>query len=540
GRRAIHVVITAVSVLFAAVHAPSAGAATGMVTGVVKDASERPLAGVAVKLESSDTQVIARTTTDEQGRFVFTDVPAGGYTVFAEREGYDAATMTGVVSDDERSTVTLTLTPRPVLESIVVTARRPEDPRIMSTPPAIGAPVYRITDQAIQIQPGGENNSLTRILLQAPGVTQDASSVGGLHVRNQMGNLQYRINGIMLPEGTTLFGQSSGLSPRLAESLTLLAGALPAEYGLRTSGVLDIQTKNGALDPGGYAGIYGGSQSWIQPSAEYGGTSGAFSYFLTADYLQNSIGISPATPNGAIHDDTQQGHAFGYFELALDSTSKLAAVVGTFVGHFQIPNTPGTAASFVVDGVSSFDSAKVNETQLEQNYFGIVSYRTSQVDTALQVGVYARYGSLGFNPDPLADLLFTGIAQRVQRSSIATGLQADGRYNIGLHALRAGMLFSAEQTSVQSSSLVLPAADGVQTSDQPISIFNSTGQIGYTGSVYLQDEWKITPSITINGGVRLDAYSSFRSEWQLSPRLSVVWQPTTTTVLHAGYARYFT
>ncbi len=108
------------------------------------------------------------------------------------------------------------------------------------------------------------------------------------------------------------------------------------------------------------------------------------------------------------------------------------------------------------------------------------------------------------------------------------------------HTLRAGMLFSAEQTSVQSSSLVLPATDGVQTSDQPIRIFNSTGKIGYTGSVYLQDEWKITPSFTLNGGLRLDAYSSFRSEWQLSPRLSVVWQPTATTVLHAGYARYFT
>src|SRR5262245_54990426 len=269
-RGSLHLAITAVSVLVVTVHALSAGAATGMVTGVVKDARERPLSGVAVRLESSDAQVVARTTTDEEGRFAFGDVPAGAYTVIAEREGYDAERVTGVVSDQEPSTVILTLTPRPVLESVVVTARRLGDPRIMTTPPAIGAPVYAITDQAIQLQPGGENNSLTRVLLQAPGVTQDASSVGGIHIRNQMGNLQYRINGISLPEGITLFGQSSGLSPRLAESVTLLTGVLPAEYGLRTRGVLDLQTKRGTQEPGGYAGMYRGSQSGIPPSGQHG------------------------------------------------------------------------------------------------------------------------------------------------------------------------------------------------------------------------------------------------------------------------------
>jgi outer membrane receptor protein involved in Fe transport len=461
--------------------------------------------------------------------------------VFAERDGLEAATATGTVSDEKPWSVDLPLASSPRLDPVVVTAKRLEDPRVLTTPRSIGAPVYEIIDKAIRIQPGGENNSLTQVLLQAPGVTQDASSVGGIHVRNQMGNLQYRINGIALPEGTTLFGQSGGLSPRLAKSVTLLTGALPAEYGLRTTGIFDIETKSGALEPGGHVGVYGGSQSWLQPSAEYGGTRGPFSYFVTADYLQNSIGISPATPNGAIHDNTQQGHGFGYFELVLDSTSKLSAVLGTFVGHFQIPNSPGTTPSFTVDGVSSFDSTKVNETQLEQNYFAVLSYRKADADWGLQMAAYARYGSLGFRPDPFADLLFNGIAQRVNRSSVATGLQADERYAVTpQHTLRAGALVSAEQTSVQTSSQVLPAADGVQTSDQPLRIFNSAGKIGYTGSVYLQDEWQVVPTVTLNAGLRLDAYSSFRSEWQLSPRVSVVWQPTATTTFHAGYARYFT
>ena len=189
-----------------------------------------------------------------------------------------------------------------------------------------------------------------------------------------MGNVQYRINGIVLPEGATLFAQAGGLSPRLASSITLLTGALPAEYGLRTTGIFDIQTKSGAFDPGGYVSMYGGSHGWLQPSMEYRGTVGRLNYFVTADYLQNSIGISPATPNGAIHDDTQQGAAFGYFEFILDATSKVSAIAGGFAGRFQIPNRPGVTPEFTVNGVSEFDSTKLDENQREENYFLVLSY----------------------------------------------------------------------------------------------------------------------------------------------------------------------
>src|SRR5262249_29603400 len=47
-------------------------------------------------------------------------------------------------------------------------------------------------------------------------------------------------------------------------------------------------------------------------------------------------------------------------------------------------------------------------------------------------------------------------------------------------------------------------------------------------------------AVTLTLGIRLDAYDTFRSEGQLTPRVNVVWQPTATTTLHAGYARYFT
>ena len=123
--------------------------------------------------------------------------------------------------------------------------------------PSLGATVYDFGRQAIETQPQGDNQPLNRLLLQAPGVAQD--SFGQLHVRNDHANLQFRINGVQLPEGINVFGQS--LQTRLANSVALITGSLPAQYGLRTTGIIDIQTKTGTLDPGARRRSMAGSKA---------------------------------------------------------------------------------------------------------------------------------------------------------------------------------------------------------------------------------------------------------------------------------------
>ena len=158
--------------------------------------------------------------------------------------------------------------------------------------PSLGASVYDFSRQAIETQPQGDNQPLNRLMLQAPGVAQD--SFGQLHVRNDHASLQFRINGVQLPEGINVFGQA--LQTRLANSVSLITGSLPAQYGLRETGIIDIQTKTGTLDPGGSVTMYGGSQSTIQPSAEWGGTVGQVDYYFTGEYLQNQGGSRTRRP----------------------------------------------------------------------------------------------------------------------------------------------------------------------------------------------------------------------------------------------------
>jgi hypothetical protein len=73
----------------------------------------------------------------------------------------------------------------------------------------IGATSYQVSHQAIEALPQGNNTTLDKVLLQFPGVTQDSAASGELHVRNEHANIQYRINGIMLPDGVGASGKSS-------------------------------------------------------------------------------------------------------------------------------------------------------------------------------------------------------------------------------------------------------------------------------------------------------------------------------------------
>src|SRR5262249_58422147 len=165
---------------------------------------------------------------DGQGGFRFRDGRGDRYVVVAEKEGFEPANTTVMMTAAEGANVDLVLT-SVVLEPLRVVAKQLDEDRITMQPRG-GASTYEITTKDIETQPGGENNPLHRVLLQAPGVSQDSSSAGGIHVREQMGNLQYRINGIVLPEGATLFSHGGGLSPRLASSVPLLTATLPAQY----------------------------------------------------------------------------------------------------------------------------------------------------------------------------------------------------------------------------------------------------------------------------------------------------------------------
>ncbi|MGB8842854.1 MAG: TonB-dependent receptor [Aliidongia sp.] len=439
--------------------------------------------------------------------------------------------------------------PESATEEISVIAKRLNQARASITP-SIGASTFTFTNESIQSLPGGENSSIDQITLQAPGVDQDSLANGGLHVRNEHLNVQYRIDGIVLPDGVSFFGQS--ISPRFVASEQLVTGALPAQYGLRTSGIIDITSKTDQFQDGGTIGIYGGSYGTIEPSATYAGTAGSYSYFVTGDYQQSNHGVDGVTPAyNQIHDDNLQNHEFAYIDKILDPSNKVSLILSNFSSQFQIPNNPGqapVAGISAINGVpiADINSADLHEHQIETAQVGAISFLHSADDLNFQVTAFTKYSSLHYHPDDLGDLAFTGIAQDAFRTSFASGLQADGSYQLGAdHTLRAGLLVTVEHVTADTNSNVL-AETGTDAAGTPIFATNTTNIVadsektGYTYSTYLQDEWSVLPDVTVNYGGRFDVINGFTEGNQISPRVNTVWQATPSTVVHAGYASYFT
>src|SRR5438874_6040139 len=185
---------------------------------------------------------------------------------------------------------------------------------------SLGAPRYTVGPDRLDSQSRGEDAPFNQTMLRFPGVEQD--SFGQLHVRDEHGNLQYRIDDVLLPESIPGFGPE--LQTRFADNISLITGALPAKFGFRTTAIVDIHTKNGAVFQQGEASVYGGSFDTIMPSIEYGGVAGKLNYYVTANYLHDVIGIeNPTRSSDPIHDDTDQYKLFDYWSYLFDQTSRL-------------------------------------------------------------------------------------------------------------------------------------------------------------------------------------------------------------------------
>ncbi len=404
------------------------------VTGTVNDALGRPIPSAAVTLQNSQGKTAAKTISDSQGHFILKGVAPGVYAVVGNKKDFKPATAIVAVTKTGAKPVQLALQAREL--SVAVVAHRLNQSR-NALSPETGGSVYRFSAQAIQELPQGGNTQLNQVLLQAPGVAQD--SFGQVHVRGDHANLQYRINGIQLPEGITGFGQV--LSPRLAQSISLLTGALPAQFGLRTAGIVDIKTKDGLLDPSGDVEFYGGQRNTENPSFEYGGSKGDFNYFTTGQYQHTDRGVEPPTPGPTpIHDTANEGSGFGYFSYFLNPTTRLSLLTGVAVNHFQIGANPGQAQNFELIGVPVYPSADVHEGQFEQNYFGVLALQgTVGQDIDYQVAPFSRYSTVSFYPDYEGDLIYNGAASKVFRSDWSNGFQLDTAYH-GLpgHTIRWG------------------------------------------------------------------------------------------------------
>jgi outer membrane cobalamin receptor len=173
--------------------------------------------------------------------------------------------------------------------------------------------------------------------------------------------------------------------------MSLITGALPAQYGFRTAGIIDITLKSGRTDPGSEASMTVGSYNWLQPSASHGGSAGTNDWFVTGRFLHNDIGVeNPAPTAYPIHDATDQWHALAKATHIIDENTRLSFILAGAQARFQIPQHAGHAGP-------------VHRTRQSGHQQRLADF---------QLAAFSRYSSLCYQPDPMGDLMFNGNRSR--------------------------------------------------------------------------------------------------------------------------------
>ena len=363
------------------------------------------------------------------------------------------------------------------------------------------------------------------MLLQAPGVSQDSAASGLLHVRNDHANVQFRINGVMLPDGVTGFG--SIFDTNWIGSIALVTGALPAEFGLRTVGLVDITTRADIFNNSGTIGVYGGSQGTIQPDHRIWRhvrqqlperprrlpASGAVAPATIASPASNIF--SPAAickPRRAskirrqrtiaIHDFSQQEKGFAYMSTFIDPYTRLSLIAGTATNAFQIPNMPGQPVGLNGNppvtsafGITTFNSAQLNENQIEDTQYAVLALQRSVNGFDGQLSYFTRYNKLHFTPDPIGDLLFNGIASNISAPILYQRHPGRRLVSDQSGAYDPRRLYRQRRTEFRRQYIAGRTCTLRRLHmDAPEAITDNVSKLGWLAGVYIQDEWKITDS----------------------------------------------
>ena len=427
----------------------------------------------------------------------------------------------------------------------------------------LGASVYHFKAEDIDRLPKGGETPLNEVLQSAPGVVGDSS--GQIHIRGEHANVQYRLNGLMLPQGLSGFGQS--LDARFAKSIDMIDGALPAQYGLHTAGVVDFVSQK-SFSESARLSTSVGSLNTVNTSAQYSGSKGDWSYFFNGTYSTNHQGIENPMPTATpLHDVTHQGKGFAHASYALEEGRSMSFTLGSYNGSFQIPNIPSqlpapanpyfalataqvvnpyapTISGIKTPNPSSVNSSLINDQQFELNRFVAMSFNDRLTeDLGYQVSVYQNQSTLHYVPDVDANLNFNAVGSNVQKHSLTKGVQGDLSWDPSdEHALKFGWIANAEDVSTLNHSMVFnldPLSGNVLGA--PFALDDNSSKRGLkTLGVYIQDDWTLSSKLNVNYGLRFDAFSAFVSDHQWSPRLNAVYKAPDHWTLHAGYAHYFT
>jgi outer membrane receptor for ferrienterochelin and colicin len=484
----------------------------GSVEGLIHDPQHRPIQNAQVTLHAENSEWTKVLTSDAEGEFRFENVPLGEYKVTVEAPGFGA----------KQEKLTLTSGRNARLHFSLTVAQNKEVVEVTDIPPTIN-PESSTTSNVVSREqiantPGADQtNSLAMITNYTPGayMVHDQLHVRGGH------QVSWLIDGVPVPNTNIASNVGPQFDPKDIDYLEVQRGGFNAEYGDRTYGVFNVVTRSG-FERNREAELVTsyGNPNETNDQFSFGDHNERFAYYGSISGNRTDLGLETPSPE-VLHDEGAGLSGFTSLIFNKSPNDQLRLIASARGDHYQVPNDPGGQAQGIRDVENERDDF-ANFSWLHTEPNGVV----------LTVSPFYHFNRAHYEgnyigaPDPTVQI------PQDDRGSNYIGGVVSLAVNRGKHNARAGVqVFGARDNQLF----------GLVTSDGSVAPFSDRERVwGNVETLFLEDQYKVTTWLTLNGGVRLTHFGSSTSENAADPRIgAAVRIPHLNWVFRGFYGRYY-
>jgi hypothetical protein len=501
----------------------------GTVQGTVKDPNGALVSGASLTITQANTGYKQTTQTDEQGVYRLVNIPFSDYNVRAEASGFQATEQHIDLESAIPLNLDFSLAVGETSQTVTVEAEpdHAEHDKVSSD--------TDINQTILERQAGAApSRGIEAIVASAPGFAPDDN--GRLHPRGSESQVQYVVDGVPITDNLSAIFSTS-LDARTLRTVEVLTGGIPAEFGDKLAGVINVNTRSGLETPtqGGVT-FSGGSFSTGEVGADFSTRTKKFGFLTNLSASTSQRFLDPPTIEN-FHNFGRSGKAFFRLDYQFDQNNSLR---GTFLiggSNFQIPNR-----------LEQELAGQDQRQRLRDNSVFITYEHIFSASALGQFSFFNRYGTAKLLSNPLS----TPVVAFQDRTLQNTGGIAAISLARGTHNIKFGGQFTITPVRENFSFYTTDPFDDLvddqgNLAQNPVNAFTAANPFVFNGrrrgrslSAYVQDQFTPFHNFTVAAGLRYDNYKLVIQDDAFSPRIAVAYFiPRTQTTLRASYNRLF-
>ena len=546
-----------------------AQSAAGTITGSVTDASGAVIPGATVSIENPVSGLSRTAKTDAAGQYRFTNLPFNSYHLVARAPGFAAFTTDVPVRSAVAVTPSIKLQVGGASTTVTVTG---DD--LLENDTSLHSDIDRNLIEKLPLESSSSSVS-SLVTLSTPGVAADSN--GLFHGLGDHASNSFSVDGQPITDQQSKVF-SNQIPSNSIQSIQVIAGAPPAEYGDKTSLVIQVTTRSGQ-------GLTKPTGSLTSSYGTFGSATGGFDIgygsqtwgnFFELDGLNTGRFLD--TPEFVVfHDKGNEQNVFDRVDYQFTPVDALHLNLNYSRSWFQTPNSYdnlNVQDQFGNDVGNADQHSKIETFDIAPTYTRILGK-----DSVFNFGPYIRKDSYQYFPseNPLADLGPPNLQNQTiaqYRTLTNAGVHSDLTYTKGNQSIKGGVFYSQtflrerDNLGIVSPTFNAPCVDGeggavsgftspaqcAAAGFQPNSAFKAVllpydltragGDYSYLGhadvkelALYIEDSIK-AGNWLLNLGIRGDLYNGLASASQAEPRVGLSYNiKRTNSVLRLSYAR---